>query len=169
MVTCPVDSGTGSSRITGGNPTIIGFYVPASSPVIGVSLSSIQFNLKVDSTISGTISCKYYESSSDVGTSSFTSLGSIDASTLGTTYTEETFSGDTVTLAEGNYIGIEYTASTSNVWMEVLNSSNSNSVFFQYGAGTVTPVTDRTPNWCYAGSASSSGTHFPPPPLVVRF
>lgn len=163
MSTCPVSAGTDSSRITGGNPTIIGFYIPASSPVIGVSLSSVQFYLKVDSGITGTISCKYWASSSDVGTATFTSLGTIDASTLGTSYTQETFTGDTVTLAEGNYIGIEYTASTSNLWMQVLNSSNSNSVFFQYGAGTVTPVTDRTPNWCYAGSAAASGQLLPPP------
>ena len=157
-----------SSRITGGNPTIIGFYIPAGSPVIGVSTNTIQFYLKNDSSISGTIACKYYASSSDVGTSSFTDLGSMDASTLTSFYVQYTFTGDSITLAEGNYIGIEYTASTSNVWMQVLNVANSNSIFFQYGAGTVTPVGSRTPNWCYEGAASS-GTRLPPPPIVVHF
>ena len=168
MSTCPVSSGTDSSRITGGNPTIIGFSVPASSPVIGVSTNTIQFYLKNDTALTGTISCKYYASSSDVGTSSFTSLGTLDASTLTGTYTLYTFTGATVTLAEGNHIGIEYTASTNNLWMEVLNSTNANSVFFQYGGGSVTPVSDRTPNWCYAGSAPSSSVLLPPEPAMVR-
>ena len=166
-MTCPVSSGSDSSRITGGNPTIIGFSVPASSPVIGVSTNTIQFYLKNDTALTGTISCKYYASSSDVGTSSFTSLGTLDASTLTSAYVLYTFTGDTVTLAEGNHIGIEYTASTANVWMQVLNSSNANSVFFQYGAGTVTPVTSRTPNWCYSGSAGGSTLLFPPPVAYI--
>ena len=152
---------------------IVGFQVVTGSDIVGSKLSGIKFSIKyVSGTTSGTLYCRLYDSSTTIPTPLHT-FGSVDISSLTSSFATYTFDtpDTTNTLADGNLIGLEYSSTTGSpsLKIEELRTSDAQGKSFDYTSttGTIEILSGRCLYYCYKTTTGGGRVGLPPPPIVL--
>jgi hypothetical protein len=165
--TCVNTSASDGSRLAG-TRYIYGFKVNLFN-ISGTKPIGFKFNIKSDSD-AGTLTCKLYDSSTALPTALHT-YATVNLSAIGSSYTTIEFAGTAYAdaLSNGQLIGLEYssTSSVPDIYIQVLNTSDAEGVYWEYNGTTYEEVSNRSPYYCYdLGSTPSSDVLLNPPQVA---
>ena len=141
-------TGTYSSDVTtcSGDNDRNGFMVNStSSAVYGKTINSVSFYLKKTGSPTGTAYVRVWSGSNSGSGTQVHEFGTIDVSTLTTSYVKYTFNTGSHTLAQYDTVGLQYSGSTSNA--PVMQGATSdvydgtNTIRNRFTSGAFSPVT----------------------------
>ena len=161
---CPISGQTSQNTRITSQTYIMGLSVQSTSEIVGEDISKISFYIKKTGSPTGTIYCRAWNSGSILNadpTNVAANFGSLDVSTLTTSYVKHTFtiSSGTYAVVTDSQIGIEWASPphSDDVYMQGQNSASVEGKWFQRHntGGTLYEEHNLCPNYCYVPSTTT--------------
>ena len=171
--------GTWTQSVTGLNQqlatiTFIGIQCNSGQVLVGESINSATFDLKIEGSPTGTMKAQIYNSSNVLQAES----DSVNITSLTTSYTTVTFDNISASAqTDGFFIVLALTGTfdTSNRVILSMGSTTPSNTQSRYTTNSTwdnasgIPGEFATMSVSYGAAPTSSGTRLPPPPLVAYF
>lgn len=160
------ETGTGQSEpLKSGDVIRAGELFETGHVTIGVIPTKVSVSLKKELSPTGTAELKLINSAN----SEKASFGTIDVTTLTTSFVEHEFINDlnTAAIADGDRLAIYYSGSGGSVHLGFCDGCSEANTNGSYYISSWTNRTRLCTMKVYAAGTSSTSTRFPPPPIVL--